>query len=197
VLSAASDRALAEALRTNHGAAKAELFDRYAPHTLRILTRVLGAQDADLSDLLHEVFLRALAGIADLRDPSALKGWLTGVAVLTARECIRKRSRRRWLSFRPFDELPEVESAAPGEDVIRALASTYAVLGELAADERIAFALRVIDGMELVDVAEACGVSLNTIKRRLARAEKRFVALARRNPLLREWLEGGARWTIE
>ena len=70
----------------------------------------------------------------------------------------------------------------------------YRVLDVLPVDERIPFALRFIDGMELTEVAAACDVSLATIKRRLARSEKRFVAVAARYPELGPWLEGGARW---
>jgi RNA polymerase sigma-70 factor (ECF subfamily) len=51
--------------------------------------------------------------------------------------------------------------------------------------------LRFIDGMELVEVADACSVSLATIKRRLARAQKRFSAMARTYPELDEWVSGG------
>ncbi len=70
---------------------------------------------------------------------------------------------------------------------------TYAVLDRLGVDERIAFALRFIEGLELAEIAAACGVSFNTVRRRLARAEKRFLALAQREPALHEWLEGGTR----
>ena len=43
------------------------------------------------------------------------------------------------------------------------------------------------EGMDLVEVAAACRVSLATIKRRLTRAEARFVELARQEPSLTEW----------
>ncbi|MEZ4298352.1 MAG: sigma-70 region 4 domain-containing protein [Polyangiaceae bacterium] len=67
-----------------------------------------------------------------------------------------------------------------------ALEATYAVLGELPADERIAFALRFIEGMELTEVAASCGVSLATVKRRIGRAEGRSVEKARQHPILAE-----------
>ena len=102
---------------------------------------------------------------------------------------------RRWLSFLPWSELPEVEAPAAADEELEALRRTYAILDELPADERIALALRVIDGMDLADVAAACGVSLATIKRRLQRAEAAFLERARREPSLEGWLEGGARWT--
>ncbi|MEZ4313044.1 MAG: sigma-70 region 4 domain-containing protein [Polyangiaceae bacterium] len=84
---------------------------------------------------------------------------------------------------------------AADKEVRGALEATYAVLGELPADERIAFALRFIEGMELTEVAASCGVSLATIKRRIGRAEGRFVEKARRHPILAGRVEGGTRWT--
>ena len=74
------DAALVSALRNGEPAARAELFDRYAAHAQRVLARVLG-HDAELADLLHDVFARALTQIDRLEDPSALKAWLTMIAV--------------------------------------------------------------------------------------------------------------------
>ena len=86
--------------------------------------------------------------------------------------------------------------ASPGDaSGSEALRATYAVLEKLPADERIAFALRFVEGLELTQVAEACAVSLATIKRRLAKAEARFLALAGRQPALEPWLSGGGRWS--
>jgi RNA polymerase sigma-70 factor (ECF subfamily) len=191
-LARADDSALVSALRQGHPAARAELFDRFATHVRRVLVRVLG-HDTELADLLHEVFARTLAQIDRLEDPSALKGWLTAIAVFTAREHIRRRMRSRWLRFFASEDLPDVPVASADEEVRESLQRTYVVLDRLGVDDRIAFSLRFIEGLELAEVAAACGVSLNTIKRRLARAEKRFLALARSEPALQEWLERGTR----
>ena len=56
-------------------------------------------------------------------------------------------------------------------------------------DNRIAFTLRYMHEMDLTEVAAATGVSLATVKRRLARAKKQFMALAKEHPELKEWLE--------
>jgi hypothetical protein len=42
--------------------------------------------------------------------------------------------------------------------------------------------------MELKDVPHACGCSLATVKRRLVRAEKRFLARAEVHQALESWL---------
>jgi len=182
---------LVAALGAGKPAAVAILFDRYAPRVQRILARVLGA-DSELADLLHEVFLRALESVGRIDEPGRIEAWLAGIAVHAAREAIRRRTRQRWLSRLGLGERHAPPADASGGE---ALAATYAVLEKMPADERIAFALRFVDGMELTQVAEACAVSLATIKRRLAKAERRFVALARRQPALEPWLAGGGRWS--
>jgi RNA polymerase sigma-70 factor, ECF subfamily len=190
------DVALVKAIRANHPGAKAALFDRYAEHVERVVTHVLGF-DAELSDVLQDVFVGAFAAIHTLEDPSVLKAWLSRVAALTARKVLRTRSRRAWLRlFTNAAQERRWEPATPGPDseARQALGETYALLDKLAVDERLAFTLRFVDGMDLVDVAAACQVSLATIKRRLRRAEERFFCLARQRPVLAEWMQGGSRW---
>jgi RNA polymerase sigma-70 factor (ECF subfamily) len=188
--------ALVEALRANEPGAKAAFFERYAKLVERIVTHVLGF-DAELADVLQDVFAGALSSVHTLKDPAALEAWLSSVAALTARKVLRSRSRRAWLRrFIDSDEEDRYEpvGSAPDVEARRALTAVYAVLDRLPADERVAFALRYIDGMELVEVASACNVSLATIKRRLVRAERRFLANAKNYPELNRWVSGGARW---
>ena len=45
-----------------------------------------------------------------------------------------------------------------------------------------------IDGMDLREVAAACGVSVPTIRRRLSRAEQRFFAMAGKCESLSPWV---------
>ena len=56
-------------------------------------------------------------------------------------------------------------------------------------DERVAFSLRYIEEMSLEETAEACKVSLATVKRRLGKSRKRFAILAAKCPILLEWIE--------
>jgi RNA polymerase sigma-70 factor (ECF subfamily) len=193
ILAGSDDSELVFALRQGHPSAKIELVDRYVRHVERILARILG-RPAELEDLVHEVFARSLQSIVALKDPSALRPWLTGIAVVTAREYIRGRIRGRWLRFFATEEVPEIEVDGPDHESREALRVTYAVLDRLGTDERVAFALRHIECLELADVASASGTSLNTIKRRLARAERRFLALAEHEPALKPWLQGGVGW---
>ncbi|RYE89019.1 MAG: RNA polymerase sigma factor [Myxococcales bacterium] len=183
-----SDEALVAALRAGDARARAQLFDAHGPHVQRVLARVLGV-DQELGDLLHDVFIEAYTSIARLDDPRALRGWLTTIAVFTARGCIRRRKRRSWLRFFGWDEMPEAAAPAGQSEAALALRRVQAVLERMPEDDRIAFALRFLEGMELTEVAAACQVSLATIKRRLSRAEERFRREAASEPALGRWLD--------
>jgi RNA polymerase sigma-70 factor (ECF subfamily) len=188
---AGDDASLVAALQKRQPAAMAAFHDRYAEHMLRILVRSLG-HDSELEDLHHEVFVRALSSIARLEDPACLSKWMVSVAVFTAKGCLQRRYRRRWLKLWTPEEIEESEHATcePESIGMAELRVTYRLLERLPADERILFTLRYIDGMGLEELAEVCGVSLATTKRRLKKAQTRFQALARRHPLLAEWVEG-------
>jgi RNA polymerase sigma-70 factor, ECF subfamily len=156
-----------------------------------VLVRVMGP-DSEILDLVHDVFVTALESVHRLLDPKALRAWLTQIAVFTARARIRRRVRGRILRFLPFSELPEPELPPVDFEASEAMQAVYRVLDALDIDQRIAFALRFVAGMELTEVAASCGVSLATIKRRLSRAQINFGTLAQREPALAEWLKLGA-----
>ena len=192
VLFVGDDHALLAAFKRGDRGAAAALFDRYAELVGRTIARILGTS-SDLSDVVQEAFVRMLRSAHLVRDPQALPEWVIRVAVCTAADELRARKRRRWLLLEPPSDAEPVGTSADveGREAVRA---TYAVLDELSVEERTAFTLRFIDGMDLQRVAASCDCSLATIKRRLERAEARFRALARRHAVLAGWLsQGGAR----
>jgi RNA polymerase sigma-70 factor (ECF subfamily) len=185
-----SDAVLVAALQAGRVETRRALFDRHAQDVERILYRVLGP-DSESVDLLQDVFVAALDSIDQLRDPRALSGWLRGIAIRKARKLILRRQRWRFVRLFAPSELPEREALVASPELSEALRATYAVLAQLPVDDRVAFSLRFVEGMELTEVAAACGVSLATIKRRLARAQRAFTELAAGQPSLAEWLGGG------
>jgi len=190
------DVALITGLRAGETWARAAFFDRYAPDVERILRRILGYEmHTDMADLVHDTFVQAIASLERLRDAAAVRGWIHAIAAHTAYRTIRARRARRWLRFWEPALIPEVAVADVDPDVREAYRRTYQVLDGLPADERVAFALRYIDEMDLGEIAEACRVSLSTIKRRLGRAEARFARAAQRDDVLCSWLKEGGRWT--
>jgi RNA polymerase sigma-70 factor (ECF subfamily) len=193
---ARGDDDLIEGLRSGHPGAAAVFYDRYATSVHRTLQSVLG-RDADIPDLLQDVFIRAIDRISELQHLDQVRSWLTTIAVFTARAHIRRLARRKWLFLFSPDQTRQRHLEPPSSDARRALRETYRTLDTLPANERIAFVLRYIDGLTLPEAAAAASTSLATLKRRLSRAEKKFIARVREQPLLEQWLQEGTRWTLE
>ncbi len=181
------DGALVAGLRGRAPWAMPALVERHGAHIRRVLMRVLDRNDSDSADVFQEVVVRAWEGIAGLKDPSALRAWLTQIAVFTARGVIRKRRRGRWLSF--LDAVPEPEVTWAGSDLKEAAGCVYRILEHMPVDERIPFSLRMLEGLDLDATAAACQMSLATVRRRLVKAERRFFKMARQYEALLPWLE--------
>jgi RNA polymerase sigma-70 factor, ECF subfamily len=179
--------ALVDALRGGDPAAPADLFDRYGMSVHRVLVRIIGANDPESNDLLHDTFLRALQSVDRLRKPHALKSWLHSIAVFTAREWLR--ARRRMGHPQPPTAIPDRAAVSTAPETREAVRALYQILDTFPGDERIAFVLRFIEGMELTQVADTCRVSLSTARRRIKRAEVRFRKAAPSYPALDERLK--------
>ena len=114
--------------------------------------------------MLHDTFVQAYGSVDGSRS-QGLKGWLSTVAVTP--RAVQPAPQDPPLA--PLWIRSSAEEAAPvAEPTTREACSVRSHLDE-PADERIAFSLRFIDGMELTEAASACGCSLATIKRRLAK----------------------------
>ena len=185
-----TDAELALALAQNESGAAGRLYDRHSAAVHRMVYRLLG-RDAELDDIVQEVFIYALHSIDKLREPAALKGWLLGIAVGKVRSQLRLRYRRRWLHFLPHHEVPEIEAEASDADS-DLVQLVRCVLDDLPIEERLALVLYRIEGLTLNDAARASGMSLSTFKRRLANGEERFMAHVKRQPSLARVLGGVA-----
>jgi len=183
------DGALLAGVRAGNPLAMAALYDRYVGDVRRILLHTLGPR-LDLADLIQDVFVGVLTSVRSVREAGALRGWLFQVTVRTARKHLRTSSRRWWLKLWPNGDEVEAQPANELEDnASDAVQATFRILEGMNAEERLVFSLRYISGMELLEMAELCEMSLSTVKRRLARAQLRFHAAARNDDALRDWAE--------
>jgi RNA polymerase sigma-70 factor (ECF subfamily) len=144
-----------------------EAFKQYAPHVAAIGFRILGSRD-QMQDLVQDVFLKAHDWIARIDDPRALKAWLTTVTVREARLRLRLRRVRAFFHLADNHNYAGVASpaASPAE---RALATEiYRILDGVPVNARVAWTLRYVEGLTLPEIAQHCGCSLATVKRRVA-----------------------------
>jgi RNA polymerase sigma-70 factor (ECF subfamily) len=158
-----------------HAPTDEALFERYAPYVARIGLRLLG-READVDDLIQEVFLAAFKQKHQLRDGAAFKSWLATVAVRTARRQLRRRKLRSFVGLDTLAPSLELRDPAISPERRALLTRVYKELDELPVDQRLAWTLRYVQGEKLERVAERCGCSLATAKRRIAAAHARIQA---------------------
>jgi RNA polymerase sigma-70 factor (ECF subfamily) len=151
-----------------------EVFRTHSAYVATLAFRLLGRDD-EIDDVVQEVFLSALSGLRRLQSARAVRSWL---ATVTARKVARRiRGRRlRALFFRaPVDVDYEAVASPDADPEQRAqVARLYATLDGMPAAERVAWALRHVEGERLDDVARLTGCSLATAKRRIASAQQRL-----------------------
>lgn len=182
------ETALVAAMRSGRTDAGAAFYDRNVRAVHAIVFRLMGP-DAEIDDVVHDVFVRALESLPALRDPAALRSWLFGIAVRAVAIRFQRRRRQRWLRFMAPEEVPE-PWVLPDMEVREALKDAYSVLAGMAPEERIALVLHRVEGLSLEDGARAMGLSFATFRRRLARGEEKFFARARMRPTLDSWIDG-------
>jgi RNA polymerase sigma-70 factor (ECF subfamily) len=185
------DAALVAELRAGAPGAPGLLWDRYAHVARRILRRMLGPS-VDVEDALQDVFLRLFRDLETLREPTALKSFLIGIALHDATSELRRRRARRWLMLSDDGALPEAAVAEDGEfaEQRQALHALYRVLDRLDAQRRTVFVLRYVEGLELAELALILDCSLATVKRRVSDAAERVSRLAGRDPRLAAYVKG-------
>ena len=189
------DRALVAALLAEHPGAMEALYDRYVNYMERVLARIIST-DVDLPELIQDIFVQAFTSIRKLRRPERLRPWLASIAVFTARKQLKRRRLGERICPADSERAPEVRIRHADMESREALRSVYEVLDGLPTDERIVFVLRYIEEMELKEAADACRISLATVKRRLRRANEKFGDAAGQHPQLRYWMRRGKRWEV-
>ncbi len=145
-------------------------FRAYAGYVAAIALRLLGRSE-DVDDVVQEVFLAAIEGVARLREPEAVKAWL---ATVTARKVARRLRVRRFRSFFGLEGTPEYAKLAVGatQEEATLVARIYRILDGIPVNQRIAWTLRYVEGEQLDSVAMICGCSLATAKRRIVSAQE-------------------------
>jgi len=175
-------------------AAFAELLRRYQSHVEKVLYH-LAPDWQDRADLCQEVWIRVYRNIQRLNEPVKFRGWLSRIATNLFYDELRKRKRSRHplsldakLTLDDGEMDWEIAAETPGPDEALTTHEFYDQLRLAIADLPEAFrttiVLREIQGMAYEEIAEITGVSLGTVKSRIARARYRLQAQ------LQNYLEG-------
>jgi RNA polymerase sigma-70 factor (ECF subfamily) len=149
------------------------LYERYAPYVAAMASRILG-RASEVEDVVQDVFSAAVRGLWRRADAREVRGWL---AKVTVRRCVGQlRLRRMWalVDLAPEPGYDRLADPAAGPEERQLVAEVYRALDRLPWRERVAWALRHVEGESLERVATLCGCSLATAKRRIASAHAKL-----------------------
>jgi RNA polymerase sigma-70 factor, ECF subfamily len=157
---------MGEPVRTPDSTRLGRLFDEHAEHVWRVLRR-FGVAEADVEDVVQEVFLVAHGRLPEGLEGRGVRTWLYAVARRCAAGYRRKAHRKREV---PMATPPEANGAVGGVgplDARRALDLVDAVLADLSEEHRAVYVLYEIEELSMAEVAEAVSCPLKTAYSRL------------------------------
>ncbi len=148
----------------------------YFPRVYSVLFRLLGNHE-DAEDLAQECFVRAFAALRFYRGDGAFGGWLSRIAVHLARDHARA-GRERGARDIEAVELEGSERTPWQELSRRELAAELArSIGSLPEPLRVALVLRVLEGMDYVEVARITGLRPGTVRTQVMKARRLLARL--------------------
>lgn len=163
-----TDEALVARLRKGERAAFKPFYRRHARVLAGIVYRVMG-DDSELDDVVQDTFLETLKALRRVEDASRIRSFMITIAVRQARKRLNGRQRRRRL----VDAVGAVRPTSSDPRDRGEVEALLAALRELPEKIRTPYVLVRVEGLTLAAAAEACEVSLATLKRRLKDADGR------------------------
>ncbi len=163
------DITIVEQVRSGDEQAFYLFYKRHARYIAGVAYRILG-NDADLDDIVQETFSSAAQNLGQLKNPEQVRLWLVTIAVRLSTRRLKARSRRTLFGL--MSNADEAKCLDPGDMETRD--ELKEALDRLPEKLRVPWILRRVEGMTLGETAEACGISLATVKRRLSAAEAKL-----------------------
>jgi RNA polymerase sigma-70 factor (ECF subfamily) len=169
-------------LQANEDAAYDELVRTYSASIFHVAYRMLG-DSAEASDTVQEIFLKVFRNIDGFKGEAALKTWIFKIAFSEILNRLRWWKRRHRFATMSLDDPPNGTGAGAGhnvassgptpEEVLQSKEQETAIqqaLRKLSKEHRSIIVLRDIEGFSYNEIADVLGVSIGTVKSRLARA---------------------------
>ncbi|MHB8466829.1 MAG: RNA polymerase sigma factor [Acidimicrobiales bacterium] len=169
-----ADADLVAAALDGEASAFEELYRAHAAAVARVVA--CEVRDAEAAaDALQETFLRALARLSSLRDPSRFRPWLLAIARNAAIDERRHRGRSARLTEEMLVELVAVGPSASDIVELRELARLLdGCVALLPPRDAVALSLVAQSGFAPREVGETLGVSANAARVMLHRARRRL-----------------------
>lgn len=157
-----------------------EAFDELMRRYIGSIRRVTGSllrSDPDADDVTQETFIRAFRSLRGFDEQFQFYTWLRRIAVNLCFTYLKKRSRVQLVPLpSPDGGKGTVDIEDPKSDVDTAglRHDLDNALGQLPADQRAVFVLRVNEEMSYSEISDTLGIPVGTVMSRLNRARTRL-----------------------
>ena len=154
------------------------LFRAHAEDVHRIVRRLLGpaATEADVDDLVQQVFLAVHRALPKFRKESKTSTWIYGIASRTVLHHLRGRRRYQVMVSRLEEEPWPVERPEPKLESRDELRRVWRCLMRIHPKKRVVFVLHEIEGLSGPEIAEMLEVNEATVRSRLHHARRELMA---------------------
>ncbi len=153
---------LAEGIPSSHR----ELAQKLRPFVARRVP------EADVDDVLQDVFVRVQQGLPGLRTQERFIPWLYQVARSAVQETLRQRARHPLAGEHEEQAQLDAETSATSDSGLAAFATS--AIAQLPSPYREALTLTELQGMTQSEAAEVLGISLSGAKSRVQRGREKL-----------------------
>lgn len=160
---------LVDGLKAGDRLAAEELVERFY-RQIYLYMRRLGHTGSTSEDLTQESFVRVWQNIGQLKNDSALSGWIYRIAANVSRHYWRKNARQKYLDLEVLEVLPAQEQDIDTEDI----EFLRDAVNRLPMKLREVVVLHYIQQLTIEQAAYAVGVVKGTFRSRLSRALKKI-----------------------
>jgi len=148
------------------------LVERYQERIRNLIYSIFRDREM-VEDLSQEVFLKAYEALGSFRFESSFYTWLYRIAVNKARDELRRRKIRSFLSFQSLDngvraDLERRMATPPQTNEYADIVSLG--LRALPDHQRVVVVLKDIEGLSYEEIADILQIEIGTVKSRLSRA---------------------------
>jgi RNA polymerase sigma-70 factor (ECF subfamily) len=181
----AADQALVRRALGGDRGATDQLYRRHVDAVWHRLTRLLGP-DPEREDLTQQVFLEVFGRLDRFRGEAKFRTFVCRVAVNMAIDHLDSR-RRRPQALAPEEFAVVTDAGASPEQQAeqrQRMALVWTLLDRIKAKKRVAFVLRVVEGLSLEEVAELVGASVPTVAQRVRYAHDELQEMLVRRKVL-------------
>jgi RNA polymerase sigma-70 factor (ECF subfamily) len=185
----ADDLALTHAAGSGDRGARRVLAERLLER-VRTTVRYISADDRDQDDWVQIALLEILRSAGSFQGSGTLESWADRIAIRSAMRHLKRRRRREIVVALDADPRDEPVINPPAGHARMAIRRQVArILGGISDDRRACVVLRLLYGYSIDEIAAMTEAPRNTVRDRLKRGRKQLKEKARRDPLLKEWVD--------